>query len=400
MLSSAHVPEDKRSPLLALGILSISFLMSVSNAVSGTIPLMEKYFSDVSRANVELLIVIPTGGVLLGTVISGLVSNLLGKKYTVIAGLTISMIFGIIPAFIFNYPAILISRAMFGVGMGVFTPLSVSYITDLFPVETRNRLLGWRNSVGAIGDAIMLFIAGFLINISWHTTYLVFLFLLVPIILVMFLVPKRYDYIVSENGKEVEETAKVKPTTNGGVIQLAIVFLFVCLFYSAISLKLASYMVDNHVGSAAAATHIFGFLVLCSIISGIAFEKIAKWCGKYTVAIFDIVTALAMMAVPFVHSIPALLVLVLAAGFCNGIINPALTARMVHYSPKGSMNFTTSIIIIGINIGFLIAPYFFQFFGSIIGNADPATMILWSGIFYILLAVYDLVIVKKDRLSI
>ena len=68
MLSSAHVPEDKRSPLLALGILSISFLMSVSNAVSGTIPLMEKYFSDVSRANVELLIVIPTGGVLLGTV--------------------------------------------------------------------------------------------------------------------------------------------------------------------------------------------------------------------------------------------------------------------------------------------------------------------------------------------
>ena len=400
MLSSAHVPEDKRSPLLALGILSISFLMSVSNAVSGTIPLMEKYFSDVSRANVELLIVIPTGGVLLGTVISGLVSNLLGKKYTVIAGLTISMIFGIIPAFIFNYPAILISRAMFGVGMGVFTPLSVSYITDLFPEETRNRLLGWRNSVGAIGDAIMLFIAGFLINISWHTTYLVFLFLLVPIILVMFLVPKRYDYIVSENGKEVEETAKVKPTTNGGVIQLAIVFLFVCLFYSAISLKLASYMVDNHVGSAAAAAHIFGFLVLCSIISGIAFEKIAKWCGKYTVAIFDIVTALAMMAVPFVHSIPALLVLVLAAGFCNGIINPALTARMVHYSPKGSMNFTTSIIIIGINIGFLIAPYFFQFFGSIIGNADPATMILWSGIFYILLAVYDLVIVKKDRLSI
>ncbi len=80
MSPSTPVHEDKRSPMLALGILSISFLMSVSNAVSGTIPLMEKYFSDVSRANVELLIVISTGGVLLGTVISGLVSNLLGKK--------------------------------------------------------------------------------------------------------------------------------------------------------------------------------------------------------------------------------------------------------------------------------------------------------------------------------
>ncbi|KRK17153.1 major facilitator superfamily permease [Lacticaseibacillus casei DSM 20011 = JCM 1134 = ATCC 393] len=386
--------------MLALGILSISFLMSVSNAVSGTIPLMEKYFSDVSRANVELLIVIPTGGVLLGTVISGLVSNLLGKKYTVIAGLSISLVFGIIPAFIFNYPAILISRAMFGVGMGIFTPLSVSYITDLFPEETRNRLLGWRNSVGAIGDSIMLFIAGFLINISWHTTYLVFLFLLVPILLVMFFVPKHYDNIVSEDGKEVEEDVKIKPTTNFGVIQLAFIFLLVCLFYSAISLKLASYVVNNHIGSAAAATRIFGFLVLCSIFSGLIFEKIAKWFGKYTVTIFYIITAISMIVMSFTTSIPVLLVLVLAAGFCNGIINPALTARMVHYSPKGSMNFTTSIIIIGINIGFLIAPYFFQFFGEMIGNAGPANMILWSGIFYVLLAVYDLVVVKKDKLTI
>ncbi len=104
-----------------------------------------------------------------------------------------------------------------------------------------------------------------------------------------------------------------------------------------------------------------------------------------------------MIVMSFTTSIPVLLVLVLAAGFCNGIINPALTARMVHYSPKGSMNFTTSIIIIGINIGFLIAPYFFQFFGEMIGNAGPANMILWSGIFYVLLAVYDLVVVKKTN---
>lgn len=402
MRSSSETTEDKRSPLLALGILSISFLMSVSNAVSGTIPLMEKYFSNISQANVELLVVIPTGGVLLGTVISGLISNALGKKYTVITGLAMSMIFGIIPAFLFSYPAILISRAMFGVGMGIFTPLSVSYITDLFPEEVRNRLLGWRNSVGAIGDSIMLFIAGFLINISWHTTYLVFLFLIVPIVLVMFLVPKRYDNVITKDGKEVEETtaAKVRPSTNGGVIQLAIVFLFVCLFYSAISLKLASYMVNEHIGSAAAATRIFGFLVLCSIISGIAFEKIAKWCGKYTVALFDFMTAIAMVAMAFMHSIPGLLVLVLVAGFCNGIINPGLTARMVHYSPEGSMNLTTSIILIGINIGSLIAPYFFQYFGQLIGSAAPGTMILWAGVFYVVLALYDIFIVKKDKLTI
>ncbi|RBQ00105.1 MFS transporter [Bifidobacterium xylocopae] len=388
------------SPLLALGILSISFLMSVSNAVSGTIPLMKRYFSNISEANVELLIVIPTGGVLLGTVISGFVSNLLGKKYTVIAGLALSMVFGVIPAFFYSYPAILVSRAMFGVGMGVFTPLSVSYITDLFPEDTRNRLLGWRNSVGAIGDSIMLFIAGFLISISWHTTYLVFLFLIVPIVLVSLFVPKRLDNVVVEGDREVEEVSTTKPSTNAGVIQLAVVFLLVNLFYAAISLKLASHIVETGIGDSATATRIFGFLVLCSIVSGVAFEKLAKWCGRYTVFIFDALTAVVMAAMPFTRSIPVLLVLVLVAGFCNGIINPALTARMVAYSPKGSMNLTTSIIIIGINIGSLAAPYFFQGLGRLIGNAAPGTMILWAGVFFLALALYDVFIVHKDGLPI
>lgn len=392
----------KNTRLLTLGILSISFLMSVSNAVSGTIPLMEKFFSNVSQANIELLIVIPTGGVLLGTVISGVVSNKLGKKYTVIAGLTISLIFGIIPAFFYNYLSILLSRAMFGVGMGIFTPLSVSYITDLFPEEKRNRLLGWRNSIGAIGDAIMLFIAGFLINISWHTTYLVFLFLLVPIILVGLFVPKDLDNIVADgDNKEADISDEdIKPSTNLQVIKLAGIFLFVCLFYSAISLKLASYIVNHNIGSAAQVTRIFSFLVLCSIISGVVFEKLAKWCGKYTVALFEIITAVAFVLISFTQSIPIILVLVLVCGFSNGVINPALTARMVAYSPKGSMNLTTSIIIIGINIGFLVAPYFFQAFGALVHSADPATMILYAGLFYILLALFDVFTVKKDRLSI
>ena len=77
MQSSLDRKNVETSKKITLGILSISFLMSVSNAISGTIPLMQKYFSNVSSSNIELLVVIPTGGVLLGTVISGAI----GKEY-------------------------------------------------------------------------------------------------------------------------------------------------------------------------------------------------------------------------------------------------------------------------------------------------------------------------------
>lgn len=395
---------NRDSRMLTIGILSISFLMSVSNAVSGTVPLMQEHFSSMSQASIEMLVVIPTGGVLIGTVISGLISNALGKKNTVLCGLIVSLISGVIPAFIYNYPCLFLSRLFFGVGMGIFTPLSVSYITDVFAEEKRNKLLGWRNSVGAIGDSLMLFIAGFLINISWHTTYLVFFALLIPIVLVQFFVPKELDNIESSNDGKLEEVSaevsKKKPTTNLKVIKLAMIFLFCQLFYSAISLKFATYLVQNDIGTAADATRIFGVLVFCSIISGIIFEKIVKVSGKFTVAIFDIVTAAVMMLIPFTTSIPLLLVLVLISGFCNGIINPALTARMVAYSPEGSMNLTTSIIIIGINIGSLVSPYFFQYLGELINNSGAATLIFWGGALYILLALYDVFTVKKDHLTL
>ncbi|CAJ1190755.1 MFS transporter [Companilactobacillus nantensis] len=401
-LDRQNIENSKR---ITLGILSISFLMSVSNAISGTIPLMQKYFSNVSSSNIELLVVIPTGGVLLGTVISGAIGNVIGKKYTVLLGLTIALITGVLPAFWANYFTILLSRAMFGVGCGIFTPLSVSYITDTFSKEKCHRLLGYRNAIGAIGDSIMLFIAGFLIKFSWNTTYLVFFFLLIPIILIIFFVPKELDNfeaITDENGETevVEKTSNVKPSTNLKVIKLAAIFLFMCMFYSAISLKFANYVVQNKIGTAATATYIFGFLTLCSIFSGLLFDKISKILGKWTVVIFEVVTAGAMVALTLSTSIPVLLVLILICGFSNGIINPALTARMVDYSPENSMNLTTSIIIIGINIGFLVAPYAFQLIATVFGNATPQFIILVSGLFYIALALYDVYTVKRDRLTL
>ncbi len=64
------------------------------------------------------------------------------------------------------------------------------------------------------------------------------------------------------------------------------------------------------------------------------------------------------------------------------------------------MNLTTSIIIIGINIGFLVAPYAFQLISTIFGNTTPQFIILVSGLFYIALGLYDVYTVKRDRLSL
>lgn len=386
-----------------VGVLSMSFLLSASNAISGTIPAMEEAFSNVSKANVELLTTIPTAGVMVGTVLTGVFSNYLGKKKSVLAGLIIAMISGIVPAFLPQYWPIFISRFMFGVGMGIFNPLSVSYITDLYEGDRQRSLLGYRNAASNLGDTIMLFIAGILITFSWNTTYLVFLVLLVPIVLIIAFVPKEFDNFniksstLDEDGQIHADTSDIKPSTNLKVIVLGIVFMLISMFYNVISLKFASYIVTEHIGTASTATWIFSFLVLAAIFSGVLFEKISKVTKRLTVFFFEAIIGVAYIAIAFVHNIPLLMALVLISGFAWGIINPALTARLVDVSPANSMNLSTSIIVIFINVGFLISPYFFALFAGVFGNDSAAFAIIIGGVLYAIMAVLDLITVKKDK---
>lgn len=63
---------------------------------------------------------------------------------------------------------------------------------------------------------------------------------------------KRLDGIIAEDGKEVEEDTSIELSINGDIIQRR--------FSSAISLQLASHMVEYGIGSAVESTRILGSL--------------------------------------------------------------------------------------------------------------------------------------------
>lgn len=80
MVKTINYSEVLKSKRLMVGVLSMSFLLAAGNAISGTIPAMEEAFSNVSKANIEMLTTIPTLGVMIGTVLTGVFSNYLGKR--------------------------------------------------------------------------------------------------------------------------------------------------------------------------------------------------------------------------------------------------------------------------------------------------------------------------------
>lgn len=113
---------------------------------------------------------------------------------------------------------IMASRAILGVGIGLANPLAVSLIGEFFEGELLANLMGWRTAVAGIGTSLMTLVAGQLLNISWHASYLVYLLFIPTLVFFIFFVPspekfgQHNDEKVGnlENDEVVEKNAHLK----------------------------------------------------------------------------------------------------------------------------------------------------------------------------------------------
>ncbi len=183
------------------------------------------------------------------------------------------LIRAIIPVFTESYALILFSRIMVGVGIALLTPLSVSYITDIYDETRANELLGYRNSFINIGSTFSLFLVGYLIKIVWHTAYWVFTLAAIPFLMTLFWIPKRFDNYSVMVGENVDQQ-KIKQTTNWQIIGYAILFGIMQISYMGINLKIPSYIVENHIGDSSTGSFILSLFPIAAIISGLLYKYI------------------------------------------------------------------------------------------------------------------------------
>ncbi|WP_143788123.1 MFS transporter, partial [Oenococcus oeni] len=121
--------------LTAIGILSISLITTSTYAINGTLPMIRSEL-NLTQAQVETLVTVPSFALALLVLFSSLISTKIGERLTVNIGVGIIGLTGIIPFLTENYPLILISRVFLGAGIGMINSLAVSLIASYFKEKT------------------------------------------------------------------------------------------------------------------------------------------------------------------------------------------------------------------------------------------------------------------------
>ncbi|MDY4307723.1 MFS transporter [Enterococcus mundtii] len=125
----------RKTWLMKLSLLSISLVLTSNTAIASALPMMLGYFNDQSASSVELLMTIPQLTVVIFIALSSLIAKAIGQKQTVLLGLLLAGVAGVLPVFTANFYLLMISRAALGAGFGLFNSLAVSMISEFLKAK-------------------------------------------------------------------------------------------------------------------------------------------------------------------------------------------------------------------------------------------------------------------------
>lgn len=373
--------NNNKSILQKGAILSISLMLTSSQAINGIIPQMKQSLG-ISQSQSELLGTVPSVTVIIFILLSSYFAKRVGMKKTIILGLLLAGVGGILPAFMANFQIVLISRVILGAGLGLYNSLAVTYISSLYSGDTRATLLGIRNSMEALGQTILIFLAGLLVNITWTASFLVYA--------VAFPIAFLFAMKVPEIRNEQNDISKndVKEKMNPIVFVLVLFAILLVMNSIAISVRFASIATEIKGGEFNASNYL-ALMPILGILAGFIFGPVNKWIGKGTLylgIIFYIVSNLLIATSN--GNMTFLLMGLFLSSITESWCFPFIFSNLDKVTTKNTINFATSLIFIGCNIGNFIAPIVMELAQLLTGSTHlTAPFYVFAGIFMLVLFV-------------
>ena len=385
----------KNKVLFKTALLSISLVLTSASAISAVIPMMLNQLSGVSSSLIESVVTIPSFSMMLFVLLSGPISSRLGKKNTVLLGLLLVVIGGILPMFTTNITWILALRLVLGAGLGMFNSLAVSLISDFFEGDERAQLVGFQSAVQGLGSSLATFVAGQLALIDWQFAFLCYA-ITIPIALLFFLIipePEHEEPTVESSTEKGHKSGGISIPVLGLGAALFLFMTFIMIVYTKTGIMIAEKSMPN-AGFLGTALTLFS---LSTMIAGFLFGRIYKWFRNYAPFISSLLTATGFVLLWFAQNVTMVTVAMLIIGFSFALFIPYIFTILTKIVPKGSETISISIAMVGSNLGAFASPYVIKLVGVLSGNETASFSFLVSAIVFTIAALLCLGIAIRGK---
>ncbi len=360
--------SKQQKPYFKISLLSISTLLMSAPIIAAALPQIGEQFPNQTKSSIETLLTAPNFGIILGLLISPIIIRYLGKKKTVILGLFIALISGVLPSILSVYSIILLLRFIFGFGIGLFNSLAVSLIPLFYQEDELSTMMGFQAMAGSLGSAALSFLVSYLVTFGWQTTFLAYL-IIIPILILfsMFVViPKELDFPAQES-----TSSKKVSAINRSVIQLSLLIFILFALFLTLIIKLPEYVIIHHIGTASTVSIISGIATLVGIPVGMFYGKLHHIFQRKLLPLGMIIAALGFFILSISENLTVLIFGIILSGIGFGVAPPFIYTWTASVAPKEAINGAYTLLIIMTNIGVFFSPILMNSIGGIFNNNTP-----------------------------
>lgn len=402
-----------RLPLITLiAILSISLTVNLPGlAVS---PIMAKLSATFHATELEsqLITVLPNLVIIPFILLSGVICNQKNQFIVLVTGLSIFAITGVCCFFAASMVELIVLSCLIGVGCGLIIPLAASLISQHFTGKARVKQLGHKSGISNFIIIIATFYVGWIADINWHLSFIVYMVPVIPLCLVPFMTKK---YILSNRKLDnkgvyppLEEPAVPKPAvkvksptgpnfhfsgSQSVKLLLGIIGVYVAMTYATmvVSYYLPFTMGNYHLGTGDVGTATAIYFAAATL-AGFLLTPYIKRFGPATIPVSIGLVAFGLFITGFFHFYWTYIVGIFILGFGYGIIQPVIYDKTTYISPNAASSTKYFAYVLTANyVAISIVPFIIEFAERMFDSRNPSFSFIFNGFFCVLMLIVALI---------
>mgnify|MGYP000364092799 FL=1 len=376
-----------------VSILSLSLVLITSFSISSDLPAMFDYYQGYSTGQVELLVSLPSFGIMAMLLLNGVLERMFPERLQLTLGLLILSISGTAPFWYQGYYFVFATRLLFGIGVGMLNAKAISIISERYHGKTRIQMLGFRGSAEVVGASILTLAVGQLLAFGWTATFLAYAAGLVVLVLFLLFVP--YGKVeVHESNHQTEEAVKLTRSMKQLIFFLATVAAVIVCTNTGITFRIPSLLIEAGFGDAQLSSLVLSAMQLIGILAGISFSFLISTFKERLLLVAGVTFGIGQIIIALAPSLWVVVAGSILGGFAYSIALTTVFQLISERIPAKLLNKATSYAVLGCSFGASLTPFVLS--GISLVTLDGRMTFIILGAWMIATSVLVSLLLKKE----
>jgi len=355
---------SKNKTIVSFAVMSVFFIAMGIGTITPAIQNIAEAFPDIAFSTILLVSTLPSLTIIPATLFAGAVAgNKMKYRTLLLIGILLFVVAGVAPAFLGNFTAILISRAVFGIGLGIISPLGNALILGLFEGQARANMLGLSGVVMNIGGIAFQMLGAILCAINWRYAFYAHALGALSLIVVFFLLPEP-EKVEQPAGGASAPKAKMP----GSVYLISLLFGLAMMLNYPMMVNMSTIIITGNLGNAASAGAVLSMFTVGGMVAGVLFGKVYQKATRFTIPIGLGIIAIGMGLVNFANNLAIITAGATTVGFGFSLVMPAVMMMLGMIVPPQAFAIATAILMAVMNGFAFLSTYYVAIIGSVIGR--------------------------------